>query len=126
MKLYTVLFLAACLVTLHLQANAATEQVTVSWTPAVQDQGVVITQFVIYYEDSTGEQFEVPVPPTETQKELQVELGPAEFYMKAFDDAIPSEPSETVLFDVVPKVSPTAFDEYWDEFEPKQKRWWYK
>lgn len=83
---------------------AATEQVTVSWTPAVQDQGVVITQFVIYYEDSTGTQFEVPVPPTETQKELQVELGPAEFYMRAFDDAVGSEPSETVLFDVVPKV----------------------
>ena len=60
-------------------ALAVTEQVTVSWTPAVQDQGVVITQFVIYYEDSTGTQFEVPVPPTETQKELQVELGPAEF-----------------------------------------------
>ena len=101
MKLYVILFLAASLVTLHFQANAACETVTVSWTPPDLTE-MTYTGYRIYYTDSLGTDKIVPVNVDKVVHKIPcVEFGLASFYMTSLAGSAESDPSNVVQKDVV-------------------------
>jgi len=87
----------------------AGEPVTVSWVaPTENTDGSAITQldgFAIYYTDSTGTDFVVPVTDGTAVEYIipDVALGPAQFYMTATAGGVESAPSTTIDHTVVVK-----------------------
>jgi hypothetical protein len=110
MKLYAILFLAAALFTVHLQANAG-EDVTVTWTPPDLTE-VPYSGYKLYWTDSSGTESFMVIPDKNQTQVLvnNVDFGASLWHMTSLcaaceitESAVSNTVAFTVKFKGVPQ-----------------------